>query len=314
VGEVCAYLQKQPNYSEVLAGIEPEKIHRGQLEAVLRRGVFTQYSGLVKFDFNGGIGFYRYIIIRREVDQIITMLRLLSSGSPESYILLLPGYLNRYTEFDLDALGHVRDFDGLLQVLRRTPYYDILKNRRPAEGSSEINLAGCEQALQSYYYKTVLGLIDEHFSGAVRSQLREMVLTQVDVRNITYVYRLKRFFGAQQDEIRATLLPFDTPSRRVIERMTAAETPEELAEALAGCRYNSTGAVTTSSQPGYIEALTDRGEYDLAMRNIRFSTSPAVVLVSYMTHLLQEFENITNAIEGIRYGLPREEIRRMLIL
>ena len=314
VGDVAAYLKNQPCYDEALAGVDPTAIHRGQLESILRQRVFSQYAGLVKFDFNGGIGFYRYVLIQQETEQLITLLRLLQANSPESYILLLPGYLIRYASFDLEALGRVRSFDGLLEALRHTGYADILKKFRPARSGEPIDLLGCETALHTYCNKTILGLIDQYFSGENRDQLREMMLTHVDVQNIARVWRLKQFFHADEQTIRAALVPIDTPSRRVIDRMIAAQNSQELVRALARSRYRSSGVVTSPDEPGYIEAVTDRGEYDLAMRNIRFSRSPAVVLVSYMVHLTQELENITNIIEGIRYGLPNEEIRRMLIL
>ena len=54
--------------------------------------------------------------------------------------------------------------------------------------------------------------------------------------------------------------------------------------------------------------------FDKCRHNIRFSMSPPIVLMSYI--FLKEIEiiNITNIIEGIKYRLPSEEIKKMLIM
>ncbi len=312
VSGVASYLKKHPHYKDTLVTVDPRNVHRGQLEAVLRRGIFSQYAGLAGSQPGGENGFYNYVILRSEVDQIVTMLRLIQAGTPGNYLLILPNYLIKYASFNLEALGRATSFDELLEVLRQTQYYQILRRNRPA-GSKKIDIAACERALITQYYNAVLELISKHFDTNEQEQLRKMLMLHVDIQNLTYVYRLKRFFDAPPEQILGALLPFDTPSKRVIEIMTTAKTPKELTDALRASRYHWDKKINPDN-PDYIEALTGRREYDLALHNIHFSSSPAVVLMSYMTHLEQEIDNITNIIEGIRYELSREEIQHMLIL
>ncbi|MDO4504108.1 MAG: V-type ATPase subunit, partial [Clostridia bacterium] len=53
--------------------------------------------------------------------------------------------------------------------------------------------------------------------------------------------------------------------------------------------------------------------YNWCKHNIRFSISPPIVLMSYI--FLKEIEilNIINIIEGIKYRMPSEKIKQMLI-
>lgn len=312
VPEVAAFLKGHPNYQEALANMDIHNVHRGQLEAVLRRNLLHQYSKLVRYNFSTGMDFYQSVVLRSEVDQIIIMLRLLHAGAPESYILMLPGYLKKHACFDLDALSKVDSFESLLKVLRHSPYYQVLYRCRPTADQPEINLTACEQLLQTYYYRTVLGIIDHDFSGEVKEQLRSLMLLQVDALNLSYAYRLRRFFKAGSDHIRAAMLPFDTPSKKVIERIIEADTPEEIAEAIKHSRYRYSQAM--EGDAGYIEAVTAREEYAVSKHNLRFSSSPQVVLVSYIIQLTLELENIITIIEGVRYALPGDEIGQLLIM
>ena len=49
-------------------------------------------------------------------------------------------------------------------------------------------------------------------------------------------------------------------------------------------------------------------------RDLRGASCPPVVLRAYMTQMSIELENIINIIESVRYGLPVDEMRRMLVL
>ena len=47
---------------------------------------------------------------------------------------------------------------------------------------------------------------------------------------------------------------------------------------------------------------------------MRYSTNSSVVLISTVTVFETEVENITNIIEGKRYGVDNENIKKLLIL
>ena len=53
--------------------------------------------------------------------------------------------------------------------------------------------------------------------------------------------------------------------------------------------------------------------FDWCRHNIRFSVSPPIVLISYIFLKEVEILNLTNIIEGVKYGMPPEEIKKMLI-
>ena len=54
--------------------------------------------------------------------------------------------------------------------------------------------------------------------------------------------------------------------------------------------------------------------FNWCRHNIRFSVSPPVVLISYIFLKEVEILNLTNIIEGVKYNLPAEEIKKMLIV
>lgn len=311
VAEVAGFLKHQTHYSQALTAIEEHSVHRGQLENLLHRDRFNRYLRLLRYAFSRGENFYQYLIFRSEIDQILIVLRLLNSGSTEPYILALPSYLIEHASFDLRALANAKSYDQVLKITEGSRYHSILSKLHPLKQDDSIDVQACETALLADYYKRMLALVDKQFSGKTRDDLRRLLLLQIDSYNLSSAYRLKRFFKSDTAYIRSHLLPFDSPSAKGIQLLLEAQTPEQIQQAIEATRYDMS---RTNEELGLIESLVEWNNYKTSRRNIRFSTSSPVVMVSLMMQMDIELQNLTNIIEGIRYSLTQQEISKMLIM
>ena len=68
--DLISYLKTRTSYSEALQAANPATTHRAQLETLLRLNLFEQYASLCRYEMNIGHDFYRYFIIRSEVQAI----------------------------------------------------------------------------------------------------------------------------------------------------------------------------------------------------------------------------------------------------
>ena len=64
----------------------------------------------------------------------------------------------------------------------------------------------------------------------------------------------------------------------------------------------------------FIETAVQRIRAKQSKKDLRGAGDPPVVLHAYITQLEIELGNVINVIESVRYGLPPDEIRSMLIL
>ena len=312
VAQVAAFLKTSSHYAPALQTIDENAIHRGHLESLLRKEVFTRYTRLIRYDFSMETDFYQFVIIRGEIDQLLTAVRLLRAGASLDYLFTLPAYLEKYASFPIRSLATVRSYEDLLEVVRRTPYYKILELFRPV-GAEPVNALGCESALETYYYRTIFSLIANQFHGSARQELEQLMYQEIEFYNIALAYRLKRFFRTGNEEIRSLLLPFETANSRLLLRILEADSIPRLREALEQSPYGRFLS-PDGREIAYIEGLTHRAGTALGKHLMRFSTEPSVALVSYLYLLSIELENITNIVEGIRYGLSPSDIKPLLIL
>ena len=63
----------------------------------------------------------------------------------------------------------------------------------------------------------------------------------------------------------------------------------------------------------YIEYYTEKINYHLAKRFMRFSTDSALVYMTYKIVYQVEIDNLKHIIEGLRYGETPSQIESMLI-
>lgn len=307
VGEVAAYLKSRTAYSKVLAGINENEVHRGQLEGKLRQKLFEDYASLCRYELSVGEHFSDYLLERSEIEQILHSLMYLGAGTPEEYIFSLPAFLNRHTRIDLYALAHVKNYDDLLNALSHTPYRKLIEPFRPVAGVP-LNYTGIENALYTYLYNSAFTIIDKYTHGETARQLREMFQTYIDLINASRIIRLKSVYHEGPDFIRSALLPFGTIHPRLLDEMLEAE-PKEVLDVMAKAPI---GKRSQKIEYTYADQLPDRMKYLTCRHDIRFSTHPSVVMLSYIFLTQIELQDIINIVEGIRYQLAPEEIQKLL--
>lgn len=142
--EVTAALQAHPAFKSCLAGVSQTNLHRAQLEEALRKDVFFKYESLMRYSFRKG-HFGAYFLMRCEIDELLTKLRLLSMGFHHHYIVHLPGFLADKTSFSLLALAKAETPAQCLPVLTGTPYAKVLQSVLPAQGET-LDYLACEHA------------------------------------------------------------------------------------------------------------------------------------------------------------------------
>lgn len=310
VPELAQYLRDNTHYEQVIGKIDVQSIRRGQLESLLRRSMFERYIKLIRYDSSGSEGFYHYIVVRSEIDQLLTAIRLLNSGSMQDYYFTMPAFLEKYARFDLASLGGANSYEQLLSVVKRTDYYKIMERYRPLEGQP-VNIAACEAALLTYYFRHVFSAINKEFSGPGKKELEELFLMQIDIHNFAVAFRLRRYFNSPPQEVKACLLPFETQSKKTIAAIVNATSKEQIMEIVAKSKYGKDQKIDDLE---YVESLVERTRYRRSLKDMRFSTNPSVVLTSFMLLCTEELNNIVNIVEGIRYGLDTADIKNLLIL
>lgn len=310
VSEVASYLKQQTAYSSLLRDINENLIHRGQLEEILKRDLFDQYMKIFHYLDDDEVEFYRFLIMKMEINEVLSCLRLLNAGRQEDYFLTLPAFFAKHSSFDLYALAKVKNFADLLNLLKSTPYYEILAKYDPSDGG-KIDVIKIEFEFNKLYYGTILDIIERRFTGKVKSELLNSFGMQIDLSNITGILRLKKYFNAESSYIDSLLLPYYTNVSHS-ELVNIMNAPDAEAAWRAACK-TFYGASFKKYNFEYVENYAQQIMFDYHKRLFMFTNSAPVAVVSFLQLKETEINNIIHIIEGIRYSLPPAQISKLLV-
>ena len=70
VSEVASYLKSRTNYKTVLAGMNENEVHRGQLEPILKQNLYYDIYALSRYARDKTLAFSDFIISEMEIEQI----------------------------------------------------------------------------------------------------------------------------------------------------------------------------------------------------------------------------------------------------
>lgn len=305
VADVCAYLKQTKCYGGVLSAVNPQTIHRGQLEALLRRSVFDVFETFHRFDYTESRFFFKYIVERLEIDQILSAIQAVIGGSSDKFIVGLPMFLTKHSETNLPAIGTAKSLPEIAELIKDTSFAKVLCKPLSA-GVSDIN--ELERLLYTQYYTDMLKAAEKELHGKEKKELKKAILRSIDLENAVTVYR--HCFFNSDSAVKKALLPFKFRlSNEAVERLAAEKDIGKIAEEL-----NKIGYKTPVEPSGSVEQLTERISLSYVKKNLRLSQSAAVVYFSLSEMLGIELKNIKTVIEGIRYQLSGSEILSMLVL
>ncbi len=304
--ELLSKLEKNKHYAPAL-----ERAHRdispAQAEELLRISIFDRLSLLSRYEISGKKDFYKYYIIKNDIVQLLRIIRLLLCGHLQDYLAVLPPFYEKLTQLDLYALASAGSFGDILRILNGTPYRRVLEPFSQMLGGADVYLQ-IETALNHY--------LSDYLAETLRrdrydkKQTSEVLCLYFDARFITSVYRLKKIGGAGETAARGYLVgDYTAFTKPQAEALCGARDEKDFMRALSVTVY---GDALRGLDYGDTEKIMEDHLCRRLVKGFRFYTDPAAIVMCYMLLAENEVKNIIRIIEGIRYGVEPEQIRKSL--
>ncbi|MGN1481067.1 V-type ATPase subunit [Porcipelethomonas sp.] len=315
VSEAAEYLKHSTHFSDALANIDTSSVHRGFLESLLNKAYYDQYERLCKFQHLNDEPFYNFLLVRFEIRELLKAILYLNNDSEDVYIGSMHAYLLKKASFDLIALAKASDFKQLLEVIRHTPYYNILKNIQ-TDKNGNIPYTKCEVMLRTYYLKWLIETAEKSFHGKSKSALLDQIYAQTDIINIINAYRMKKYFYADGETLKENMLPFyGELSRDKQTQLFETATPEEFLRMLSKNRYGRRMEnLDENMDSETFERELVKLKCNMARQALMFSDNAAVSLYSLMYLSEVELNNIIKIVESIRYNKSISYMEKLIII
>ncbi len=308
INELVSYLKTRTVYSATFETANSE-MSAFQVEELLRIDTLKDFQKISRYEISSGEDFYKYFIMKNDVQQILRFLHFLIIGRPEEYLKVMPPFLNEQTNVDLIKLAAASGFDEMLKVLKGTGYDAALKPFKPVYQNPE-SYVKMECSLNKILWKAEYDIVKK-YSGSQRAEIEEILTYENDMENLVRIYRLKRLANTDKTVIRDYLnLYFTHFTDKDIELMLEKSTAREMLQQATESHYKKDFAQTDFLT---LEDFTQRVIYKKLHREIRYSTNPVAVMICYFFLKQNEVNNIIHIAEGIRSRISAEAIEQVLI-
>ncbi len=314
VTEAAEFLKKNTHFAKALSNIDTSAIHRGHLESVLNKAYFDMYEELCNFQKLGKQPFYNFLFIRSELRELLKALLYLNNDRKDAYIESVHPYMIKKSGIDLLALAKAENFRQLLNVLKPTPYYNVLKKIK-TDDDGNVPYTKCEVLLRKYYMKWLRDTASETVDGDSKKALIDQINVHIDLINIINAYRMKKYFSADAETLKKYMLPFyGRLSEKKQNELFETQSAEEYIKMLMHTSYGRKAEnISEDMESETFEREFSKIRYKMAKRALAFSQNAAVSIYSLMYLFEVELKNIINIIEGIRYNKSVSYIENLLI-
>lgn len=310
VSDLATYLKQNTYFSKALDGINEKLVHRGQLESLIRLDLFKRFSRMMRYVDDKRAPFYRYGIMDQEINQIMACIRSLSMDDRLSFFVNVPDHLAHHTSFKLEGLLNLKSYDQLLELLKGTSYYKVLK-KYEVDSLENFDLNSCEIEFRELYLKTILELVKKSFKGSSKANVTDLFMSREELLNIQKIYRMKKYFNYSSERIKRSIkIERVHLTKNEINDLIEKVSPDDFFMWLKSTAY---GRYIKDKKFLYVEYHIKKILYEIDKRNMRFNVNADIVVLAYMLISEMEVQNVIDVIEGIRYKITPDRISRYLV-
>lgn len=242
--------------------------------------------------------FIKAYMEREKVEKIVKILRALRMNKePRVENLVINGRNIPFKE---------ESFESFIDNLKDTPYYDYMKNYKSSR--DEDSLFSIEMNLDKYYYRNLTESI-KSLSKADRDEFKNIFGVKIDLLNIIWIYRAKKYYDISPEEIfNFTIFGGNYNSEKLLHLSYIDE--EEFEEEIKKSKYSILFADGRVIRTG---RTSKKLMYSIANKNFR-RTDGIGKFMSFLILLDSEIENIERILEATRFGLSKEEKLKYMIV
>lgn len=309
VQDVAQYLKAHPTYRNEFAESDSTMLHRGEMEQILRYSIYDDYLKLYRFASQKQRVFFHLYFSRYEIQAIKACFRQLFITQANALKLerLYP-FFEKHSAISLPKAVACTTVGELAEILKGSNYEKIFYM---IDSSSSHTLFDYEIALDLLHFISVWNQIGKMKDETERNVLTETYGSLIDLLNIQWIYRSKRYYKVSAADIYALTIPINYKlQKHTFSAMVEAETADEMLAILQTTYYakyfKKTGSLSLERMYHHIQTEL----YEQSVRKYPYS---AICIFSYLYKKEVEVNRLISLLEGIRYRLPAEKILKIIL-
>lgn len=306
--DFIGYLKSHPGYEDIFTGIDENLIHRGQVEGMINNCLYKDFSRLYSFSNPDQRKVLDIVFLRYEVNILKYCMHMVYNQHRQYDLDIITAFFNRHSKVDITALASSKSMDEYVEHLKGSDYYSVLTSIQ----KTEITSFDYEMKLDIQYFMKAWKLKDKVLSGDNLAYVTATLGLEIDLLNIMWLYRSKRFYNLQVKDSYAYVIPITYKLKKdKLIKLMETSTIDEFSGVLKTTPYEF---MIPSLANGTVEKVYQKTLYkNYKLFSDKYPNSMAPI--SYYLYLKRtEIDRLTSALECIRYKLdPQDTLKYITI-
>lgn len=307
VAELIGFLQTLPTYADVLAGLNPEAAHRGEVETQMTFSTYKDFSKIFHFAGTAQKKYLDYYFMEYEVAILKACMRNIMDSRTTVDPVLTDVHFNRHTQLNIEKLVASTTMDEFIENLSGSVYEKPLKKIHELEFPI---LFDYEIGLDLFFF-TYIWKNQEHFVPKGESEyFVNSFGSQIDLLNILWIYRCKNYYTVTASQIYSFLIPINYRlTTSDIKSFVESENNDILFELISKCYYGRNYGFDLNSS---IEIQFNSILHTIYMDDFKKSPYSLACINAYLHLKTVEIARVVTALECIRYGYKPDVISQYI--
>lgn len=309
VTDICAYLKATEGYNDVLGDVNEREMHRGVMEILLEQDIMEEYIRLYNFVDKEKRDLLKFWFMAREIDFLKREISYLYTHDERRTDEVSQGrfdaFFETHTKINRDIMKNAKSLSDCVTACEGTPYEEPLKRA----DNIDADFFSLGMLLDASYYTAMWRTARKKLTGEQRKLFERLIGARIDMLNLMWIYRGKKYYSVSHEIIFGYLLP--------VRHRISEDAMRTLVNADGAERFV---AIVKEMTP-YSELFegTDKGRFPeenyrylynrLSKRIFVDHSESLAAIYAYLNLKEVELNNITTITEGIRYNLNPEAIQ-----
>lgn len=313
VQELFAYLQKHPGYEHSFAGKDPATVHRGDIEVLLRFDTFRDFSKIYNFANHKQRQYLKLYFMKYEVEVLKRYLRNIFDSREDNTYMVNVNDFELHSSIRTEVVSQSQTIEEFVQNLKDTIYYEPLSKLSHLDN---LTLFDYEMCLDLFLYTTIWKSKNKYFKGQELEIITHSYGRKIDMLNIAWIYRAKKYYNIDNKEIYSFLIPVNYKLKKdETIALVESEDMETYFKVLQDSHYGrylnlNKDSLENMSLEQTEEAVLTR----VHVKDYEHEPYSIATINTYLYLKEREISKLVTATECIRYGYPAKEIYRQLTI
>lgn len=307
--DVARYLKEKTAYSEVLASVELENIHRGMLENLLKQNMVKNIDKIIHYFTGEYKDFIKTLYAKYEIEELKVIARAVYNGK-DAADFKSSAFVGKYSGIDQNKVFEAKNISDVINALEGSDFYKFLKPL--LDGNFTENPFRFEMVMDMSYY-TILQREWSKLTTRDKDILQHAQGIIADMLNLQWIYRGIKFYRLSPEELlNYTITIGYKLNFNLLKELCYSQGIEDFFRIVKGTKYNFMfkGDETTDI---FMERRLERHAYFELKALVKNNNLSIISAFSFIIFLEIEVRDIIAIVEAIRYKVPAEQAHKYIV-